>query len=42
MIILGIFGGHLLGIRSYSGLTFYDWDTLNLIRRIEIVPKLVR
>nr|ACD37566.1 beta prime coatomer protein complex subunit [Philodina roseola] len=35
----GIFGGSLLGVRSYSGLTFYDWETLNLIRRIEIVPK---
>ncbi len=34
-----IFGGNLLGVRSYSGLTFYDWDTLSLIRRIEIVPK---
>ena len=37
----GIFGGPLLGVRSYSSLTFYDWDTLNLIRRIEILPKLV-
>ena len=37
----GIFGGSLLGVRSYSGLTFYDWDTLSLIRRIEIVPKTV-
>lgn len=38
----GIFGGHLLGVRSYSGLSFYDWETLNLIRRIEITPKAVR
>ena len=38
----GIFGGFLLGLRSYSGLAFYDWETLNLIRRIEIVPKAVR
>ena len=37
----GIFGGVLLGVRSYSGLTFYDWDTLSLVRRIEIVPKTV-
>jgi len=37
----GIFGGSLLGVRSYSGLTFYDWDTLSLIRRIEIVPKII-
>lgn len=37
----GIHGGSLLGVRSYSGLTFYDWDTLSLVRRIEIVPKTV-
>lgn len=37
-----IFGGSLLGVRSYSGLTFYDWDTLTLIRRIEVAPKMVR
>ncbi|CAF1019776.1 unnamed protein product [Adineta ricciae] len=37
----GIFGGNLLGVRSYSGLTFYDWETLNLVRRIEIVPKAI-
>ncbi len=37
----GIFGGNLLGIKSYSGLIFYDWDTISLIRRIEILPKLV-
>jgi len=41
-IILGIFGGNLLGVRSHSGLTFYDWETLSLIRRIEIIPKIVR
>lgn len=35
---LGIFGGHLLGIYSSSGLSFYDWDTLKLIRRIDIQP----
>ncbi|CAF1533857.1 unnamed protein product, partial [Adineta ricciae] len=37
----GIHGGSLLGVRSYSGLTFYDWDTLSLVRRIEIVPKTI-
>jgi len=36
-----IFGGNLLGVKSYSGLTFYDWETLSLVRRIEIVPKTV-
>lgn len=37
----GIFGGWLLGVRSVSGLTFYDWDTLDLVRRIEIQPKAI-
>ncbi|EDO47813.1 predicted protein [Nematostella vectensis] len=36
-----IFGGHLLGVRSVSGLTFYDWESTELIRRIEIQPKTV-
>uniref|UniRef100_A0A8C6WVY1 Coatomer subunit beta' n=1 Tax=Neogobius melanostomus TaxID=47308 RepID=A0A8C6WVY1_9GOBI len=35
----GIFGGFLLGVKSNSGLGFYDWDTADLIRRIEIQPK---
>ncbi|KAK7882773.1 hypothetical protein WMY93_028947 [Mugilogobius chulae] len=35
----GIFGGFLLGVRSSSGLAFYDWDSADLIRRIEIQPK---
>lgn len=35
----GIFGGNLLGIRSVSGLAFYDWETTELVRRIEITPK---
>ena len=34
-----IFGGHFLGVKSPSGLAFYDWETQNLIRRIEITPK---
>ncbi|GJQ82787.1 hypothetical protein Trydic_g13490 [Trypoxylus dichotomus] len=37
----GIFGGWLLGVKSVSGLTFYDWDTLDLVRRIEIQPRAV-
>ncbi|XP_045471490.1 coatomer subunit beta' [Harmonia axyridis] len=37
----GIFGGWLLGVKSVSGLTFYDWDTLELIRRIEIQPRAI-
>ncbi|XP_055929433.1 coatomer subunit beta'-like isoform X2 [Argiope bruennichi] len=34
-----IFGGHMLGVKSISGLAFYDWETLDLVRRIEIQPK---
>lgn len=37
----GIFGGQLLGVKSVSGLAFYDWETQELIRRIEISPKSV-
>ncbi|CAL9684704.1 unnamed protein product [Knipowitschia caucasica] len=35
----GVFGGFLLGVRSSSGLAFYDWETADLVRRIEITPK---
>lgn len=35
----GIFGGYLLGVRSSSGLAFFDWDSTELIRRIEITPR---
>uniref|UniRef100_A0A667WYX8 Coatomer subunit beta' n=1 Tax=Myripristis murdjan TaxID=586833 RepID=A0A667WYX8_9TELE len=35
----GIYGGFLLGVKSPSGLAFYDWDNAELIRRIEIQPK---
>lgn len=35
----GIYGGHMLGVRSVSGLAFYDWETTDLVRRIEITPK---
>ncbi len=34
-----IFGGFLLGVKSPSGLSFFDWDTLELVRRIEIQPR---
>eukprot|EP00494_Astrolonche_serrata_P033861 UN34130 len=37
--IEGIFGGHLLGVKSDSDIVFYDWDELRLIRRIEVVPE---
>ena len=35
----GIFGGHLLGVTSSNSLSFYDWESLDLIRRIEISVK---
>ncbi|XP_042901558.1 coatomer subunit beta' [Parasteatoda tepidariorum] len=34
-----IFGGNMLGVKSISGLAFYDWESLDLVRRIEIQPK---
>ena len=37
----GIFGGHLLGVKTSQGLAFYSWEELELIRRIEIIPKSV-
>lgn len=35
----GIFGGFMLGVKTLAGLALYDWDTLELIRRIEVVAK---
>ena len=35
----GIYGGALLGVRSVGSLAFHSWDTLELIRRIEVLPK---
>lgn len=37
--LTGIYGGNMLGVRSVSGLAFYDWDTTDLVRRIEITPR---
>lgn len=34
-----MYGGHLMGVRTSQGLAFYDWEKLELIRRIEIAPK---
>lgn len=39
LCLVGIFGGFLLGVRSVTGLAFYDWETLGLVRRIEIQPR---
>ncbi len=38
----GIFGGHLLGVKSNQSLSFYDWDSVELVRRIEIGIRHVR
>uniref|UniRef100_A0A146LR86 Coatomer subunit beta' n=1 Tax=Lygus hesperus TaxID=30085 RepID=A0A146LR86_LYGHE len=35
----GIFGGQLLGVRTVTGLSLYDWETLELIRSIDIQAK---
>lgn len=35
----GIYGGNMLGVKSVSGLAFYEWETTELVRRIEISPK---
>lgn len=37
----GIDGGHLLSARSTSSLCFYDWETSQLVRRVEIAAKKV-
>ncbi|XP_028394124.1 coatomer subunit beta'-like [Dendronephthya gigantea] len=36
-----IFGGNLIGVRSTAGLSFYDWENTELIRRIDIQSKSV-
>lgn len=35
----GIYGGALLGVRAAGNLSFYDWESQELIRRIEIQVK---
>ena len=34
-----LFGGRLLGLKSKDFLAFYDWDSFDLVRRIDISPK---
>ncbi|XP_037957982.1 coatomer subunit beta' [Teleopsis dalmanni] len=34
-----IYGGHLFGVKTSSGLVFYDWESLQLVRRIEVQPR---
>ncbi|VDO70375.1 unnamed protein product, partial [Heligmosomoides polygyrus] len=38
-VLEGIDGGPLLAARSASSLCFYDWETAQLVRRIEIAAK---
>ncbi len=35
----GIYGGALLGVRAANSLSFYDWESQELLRRIEIQVK---
>ncbi|RKP07896.1 coatomer WD associated region-domain-containing protein [Thamnocephalis sphaerospora] len=37
----GIFGGNLLAVRSSSYINFHDWETGNVVRRIDVAPKRV-
>jgi len=35
----GIFGGHLLAVRSKDFVCLYDWEECRVIRKIDVVPK---
>ena len=37
----GLSGGTLLGVKGQGGIGFFDWNTGNLVRRIEVDPKTV-
>ncbi|CAG8603089.1 12782_t:CDS:10, partial [Acaulospora colombiana] len=37
----GIFGGTLLGVKSSTFLNLYDWETMAVVRRIDVIPKSV-
>ncbi|KAI0132949.1 coatomer WD associated region-domain-containing protein [Xylariales sp. AK1849] len=37
----GLTGGVLLGVKGQGGVSFYDWATGGLVRRIEVEPKQV-
>lgn len=34
----GIYGGNLLTVRSAEFVCFFDWESLQMIRRIDVVP----
>jgi coatomer subunit beta' len=38
----GLSGGTLLGVMGQGGVSFFDWQTGGLVRRIEVEPKHVR
>jgi len=36
----GIFGGHMLGVKgSDDAILFYDWESGDFIRKIDVLPK---
>ncbi|KAJ9150699.1 Coatomer subunit beta' [Pleurostoma richardsiae] len=37
----GLTGGVLLGVKGQGGISFFDWNTGGLVRRIEVEPKQV-
>jgi len=37
----GLTGGVLLGVKGQGGISFFDWQTGGLVRRIEVEPKQV-
>jgi len=39
--LLGLFGGHLLCVKSKDFIVFYDWKTAKVIRRIDVSPSKV-
>ena len=37
----GLFGGHCLGVRGSDSIVFFDWDTGDFIRKIDVSPDAV-
>ncbi len=38
----GLCGGVLLGVKGQGGIGMFDWESGNLVRRIEVEPTAVR
>jgi coatomer subunit beta' len=36
----GIFGGRMLALRSKESVTFYDWDSFQVVRKIDLTSNL--